>query len=289
MKKNLLPLIGIAFAVAILATAVFYGLFLSKFQAGPAGSSGPPVVVAARDLDRGTVLKPSDVKLVNWSGSAPVKGALSNPEQAAGLSLVAAVQENEPLTEARVASPASGGGLGIAAGKRAVSVHVVDSSGVVAMLRPGHKVDVQVVAAPNRENQEDVRIQTMLQRMEVLAVSTQMESSTGKFPGQVITLLATPSEADMLGLADSLARIRVTLRNPMDEQRNRLPSVTLPALFRHGAGTAMPPLMRAARRPVTAHAVQVKVSAPASAGAAPRLDSLTRGGCPCPPTPPSCR
>lgn len=268
MRKSLLPLLGIAFAVAILATLVFYGLFLSKFQSGSAANAGPPVVVAARDLERGTALKPTDVKLVNWGG-APVKGALSSPQQVAGLSLMGAVQENEPLTQARVASLKSGGGMGIAAGMRAVSVHVVDSSGVVAMLRPGHQVDVQVVAAPNSRQQEEVRIQTMLQRMEVLAVSTQLESSTGRFPGQVITLLATPAEADLLGLADSLARIRVTLRNPMDEQRQKLPSVGLPALFRPGSTASAPPLLRA--------------------GAARTLDPLTRGARTCPPAPPSCR
>jgi pilus assembly protein CpaB len=290
MKKSLLPLLGIAFAVAILATAVFYGLFLSKFQGGSAANSGPPVLVAARDLDRGAVLKTADVKVVNWGGSTPIKGALNSPEQVAGLSLIGAVQENEPLTEARVASQKTGGGLGIAAGMRAVSIHVVDSSGVVAMLRPGHNVDVQVVAAPNSQHQEEVRIQTMLQRMQVLAVSTQLENSTGRFPGQVITLLATPAEADLLGLADSLARIRITLRNPMDEQRQRLPSVALPALFHPGAASSTQPLLRAATKPTTPQATLVKISAPA--GATQALNALptpNRGAKTCPPAPPSCR
>jgi pilus assembly protein CpaB len=288
MRKSLLPLLGIAFAVAILATAVFYGLFLSKFQSGSAANQGPPVVVAARDLDRGTALKPADVKVVNWGG-APVKGALSSPEQVAGLSLMGAVQENEPLTQARVASAKSGGGVGIAAGMRAVSVHVVDSSGVVALLRPGHQVDVQVVAAPNSQRQEEVRIQTMLQRMEVLSVSTQLESSTGRFPGQVITLLATPAEADMLGLADSLARIRVTLRNPLDEQRQKLPSVGLPALFRPVSTWSAPPLLRAAAKPVAPVAVLVKASTAAPESGARTLDPPIRGARTCPPAPPSCR
>ena len=288
MRKNLLPLVGIAFAVAILATAVFYGLFLSKFQSGPAANAGAPVVVAARDLARGTALKPTDVKVVNWGG-APPKGVLSSPEQVAGLSLMGAVQENEPLTEARVASLKSGGGVGIAAGMRAVSVHVVDSSGVVAMLRPGHQVDVQVVAAPNSQHPEEVRIQTMLQRVEVLSVSTQLENSTGRFPGQVVTLLATPAEADLLGLADSLARLRVTLRNPMDEQRQKLSSVALPALFRPGSTASAPPLLRAGAKPFKPAAVLAKTSAPAPAGGARTLTTLTRGASTCPPAPPSCR
>jgi len=291
MRKSLLPLLGIALVVAILATAVFYGLFLSKFQSAPAANAGPTVVVAARDLQRGAVLKPTDVKVMNWSGAAPLKGAMSTPEQVAGMTLTAAVQENEPVTEARVASEKGGGGLGIASGMRAVSVHVVDSSGVVAMLQPGHKVDVQVVAAPNSQNQEDIRIQTMLQRMEVLAVSTHLESSTGRFPGQVITLLATPAEADMLGLADSLARIRITLRNPMDEQRGRLGSVGLPALFRPGvSGAAALPTMRAAAKPSTQpHATQVKVPLPAHAVGASTLTPVRGSASTCPPAPPSCR
>jgi len=288
MRKNLLPLLGIALAVAILATVVFYELFLSKFQLGSGAASGPPVVVAARDLDRGAVLKPEDVKVVNWNRSAPLKGALTRPEQVAGLNLITAVGENEPITEARVASRQGGGGLGIAAGMRAVSVHVVDSSGVVAMLRPGHRVDVQVVAAPNRDNQQDVRLQTVLQRMEVLAVSPQAENS-GRSAGQVITLLATPAEADMLGLADSLARIRVTLRNPMDEQRGRPSAMTLPVLFGQGKVAAVAsPLLRAAR-PVAPRALPLSASAPVRSTSTRALRPLGGGAETCPPTPPSCR
>jgi Flp pilus assembly protein CpaB len=218
-----------------------------------------------------------------------LKGALSSPAQVAGLRLMGAVQENEPLTEARVASAKSGGGVGIAAGMRAVSVHVVDSSGVVALLRPGHQVDVQVVAAPNSQQQEDVRIQTMLQRMEVLSVSTQLENSTGRFPGQVITLLATPAEADMLGLADSMARIRVTLRNPMDEQRQKLSPVGLPALFRPGSISPAPPQLRAASKPMASVAVLAKASTATRASGALTLDPPARGARTCPPVPPSCR
>jgi len=289
MRKNLLPLLGIALAVAILATVVFYGLFLSKFQLGSGTASGPPVVVAARDLDRGAVLKSEDVKVVNWNRSAPLKGALTRPEQVAGLNLITAVGENEPITEARVASRQGGGGLGIAAGMRAVSVHVVDSSGVVAMLRPGHRVDVQVVASPNRDNQQDVRLQTVLQHMEVLAVSPQAENSGGRSARQVITLLATPTEADMLGLADSVARIRVTLRNPMDEQRGRPSAMTLPVLFGQGKVAAVaPPLLRAAK-PVVPRALPVSASAQVRSTSARALRPLASGTETCPPTPPSCR
>src|ERR1035437_295947 len=58
-----------------------------------------------------------------------------------GLSVVQPIGENEPVTESRLTSRTSGAGagLGVPAGMRAISVHVVDSSGVVSLLRPGHK------------------------------------------------------------------------------------------------------------------------------------------------------
>jgi flagella basal body P-ring formation protein FlgA len=62
MKKNMVPLLGIAFIVAIISTGVFYGLFAGKLRS----SSELPshgIVVAARDLDRGTVIQASDLRI----------------------------------------------------------------------------------------------------------------------------------------------------------------------------------------------------------------------------------
>jgi hypothetical protein len=93
----------------------------------------------------------------------------------------------------------------------------------------------------------------------------------------------------MLGLADSLARIRVTLRNPLDEQRQKLPSVGLPALFRPVSTWSAPPLLRAAAKPVAPVAVLVKASTAAPESGARTLDPPIRGARTCPPAPPSCR
>jgi len=249
MKKSLLPLIGIAFAVALLATVLFYGLFFSRMQT-PVSHAGTPILVAARSLERGTELKPADVKIVTWGNAAAIKGSYTSPEQVMGLSLIQPLQENEPVTEARVASRTSGAGagLGIPAGMRAVSIHVVDSTGVVAMLRPGHKIDVQVVATPGRNQADDLRLRTMLQHIEVLSVNAQAELSSGRHNGQILTLLATPAEADLLGLADSMARLRVTLRNPLDHERRRPASVVQPALFEQGTAAETPRLVRVAAK-----------------------------------------
>jgi hypothetical protein len=62
MKRNMVPLLGIAFVVAIISTGVFYGLFAGKLRSS-SDLPGHAIVVAARDLDRGTVLQPGDFRV----------------------------------------------------------------------------------------------------------------------------------------------------------------------------------------------------------------------------------
>ena len=231
MKKNLVPLLGVAFVVATVATGVFYGLFAGKLRsASPARS----IVTAARNLERGTVLKPSDVKISAWGGAEMLKGQVTDLEKVTGLTVLESIQENEPVTESRLASRESGAGaaLGIPAGMRAVSIHVADATGVAGLLRAGHKVDVQVLSGRGGRNEGAEQLRTILQDAEVFAVSRQPEATPGRAWPAVITLLAGPVEADMLGLADAGASIRLVLRNPLDDGKPPRQRLALAGLFR---------------------------------------------------------
>jgi len=222
MKRNLVPLLVIAFVVAIVSTGIFYGLFVARLKAGPI-STGKSIVVAARNLDRGTVLQAADVKLAAWGGADAPQGAFTDLNPVAGLTLIAPLQENEPVLQSRVASGASGAGagLGIAPGMRAISVHATDSSGIVSLLKPGFRVDVQLVS-----NQAELR--TILQNIEVLGVNS---AGDGHGASPVITLLVDPEGADMAGLGDSTAHLRLTLRNPLDDAKRDLRRVTVPGML----------------------------------------------------------
>jgi Flp pilus assembly protein CpaB len=222
MKRNLVPLLVIAFVVAIISTGIFYGLFVARLRSG-ASTTGKSIVVAARNLDRGAVLQAADVKLIAWGGADTPPGAYSAVGSVTGLSVIAPLQENEPVLQSRVASAASGAGagLGIAPGMRAISIHASDSSSIVAMLRPGLRVDVQLVS-----NQAELR--TILQNVEVLAVNA---GGDGHGPNPVITLLVDPEGADMAGLGDSTAHLRLTLRNPLDDAKPDLRRVTVPGML----------------------------------------------------------
>src|SRR5262245_60358633 len=137
MKKNLVQLLGIAFVVAIVATGIFYGLFVSKLQSGSRSASGQSIVVAARAIDRGTALQKTDLKLATWPGGEIPKGAFTSVEGATGATVLHPHAENEPVLQSRLATAAggatgTGGDLGIPTGMRAISVQVVSSSGIVS-------------------------------------------------------------------------------------------------------------------------------------------------------------
>jgi len=235
MKRNIVPLLGIAVVVAILSTAVFYGLFAGKLHSASAESSGQPIVVASRDLERGKVLEAADLKVAQFKGG--LAGSFSSTGQLVGASLVAAVKQNEPLLEERVVTrtPGSGSSNGsVPSGERALSIRISESEGVVGLLRPGSRVDVQAVQ--DRPNGSELR--TILQNVEVVAVnSTQGNGNRG--PVSAVTVLVKPDDADLLAVADTGARLRLALRNPLDEQTGPRRALSVGTVFQ-GASVEQP-------------------------------------------------
>jgi pilus assembly protein CpaB len=228
MKRNLAPLLGVAFVVAVLSTVIFYGLFVSKLKSAPVLR----VVVAAKPLRPGLTIAKSDLSTISWSGAEVPRGMMDDPARVTGQIVLQPIDEGEPILESRLAS-ASGARLGVPSGMRAVSVHVSDSSGVLALLKPGYRVDIQVFAVRQGEKLIDSEARTAFQNIPVLAINLQPESSSlGGFNAPVVTLLASPAEADGLGAADSFGRIRLILRNPIDSGREAKPVIPFNSVLR---------------------------------------------------------
>jgi pilus assembly protein CpaB len=290
MKRNIVPLLGIAFVVAIISTGVFYGLFAGRMKSASMDTPGQSIVVAARDLDRGTVVQAKDLRVSKLSGA--LQGSFSKVDDAVGVTLLEAVHQSEPLFQDRVASqdPKSGpAGAGVPSGMRAVSLRVSESTGIVSLLRKGTRVDVQAVL----ERSGTTELRTVLQNVEVLAVGSQLEPVGGnRPPAPVVTVLARAQDADAVALADSGARIRVALRNPLDDATSTRHSLGLTALF-NGASAVSPEVQQASKpgsgKPVAApsaafeHPVQLHVqvlgaSAMALGVIESKLAGLTRPG-----------
>jgi Flp pilus assembly protein CpaB len=117
---------------------------------------------------------------------------------------------------------------------RAVSVHVSDSSGVLTQLAPGQKVDVQVLITRKTGNAEP-ELRTILEGVRVLSVSPQPEPSSQGSNLPAVTLLTNPADADVLALADSGARVRLALRNPLDDATRPRTALTFDSILRGSA------------------------------------------------------
>ena len=243
MKKNVLQLLGIAFVVAIAATGIFYGLLAGKLRESGAAAT-QTLLIAVTDLSPGTVLSEKNVQLGAWAGAQAPPGAFSEAQKAMGMTVTAFIYAGEPVTAQRVASADNGSGsaLGVRSGMRAVSVHVSEPAGVVGMLRGGHRVDVQVILTRGPAGEPAVK--TILQNVEVLDNSHAQGTPRGT---PVITLLASPADADVLALADSAASVRLLLRSPLDTARARSAALSMPALFRESA-TERPAVVEVATR-----------------------------------------
>ncbi len=235
MKRNMVPLLGIAFVVAIISTGIFYGLFAGKLRSS-SDIAGHSVIVAARDLDRGTVIQASDLRV--WQASGILAGSFSKLDDAVGATLLTPLKADEPLLAERVVSRVSPGGGPqggmVPSGMRAISIRVSESDGLLSLLRPGARVDLQAVTDRDVNR---VELRNVLQNVEVLEV-TPPDPNSSRAAGAVVTVLTHAQDADVVALSDAGAKIRVTLRNPFDQGTTLPHAMALASVFSNQTSSA---------------------------------------------------
>ncbi len=204
------------------------------------------LVVAARDLEVGSIVSASDVRVVDWPGDALPPGYASTPSEVLGRGVVTPIRVNEPLLGSKLADKEAGGGLSIVIpeGMRALSVRVDDVTAVAGFVGPGKRVDVLVTMGGRGNESGFTRV--VLQNISVLAAGQQVQQDLNGRPQtvSVMTLLVTPEEAEVLALASVEGRIQLALRNTLDTSEITTPGARVAQLLSRGA--PQPP----ARRPV---------------------------------------
>ena len=224
MKKNILPLVIIAMVVAVISTGIFYGLIVSRMDGSPKASATLRYV-STKDLEKGHVIVADDFRL----SAAPDPGAPApnKPEDLIGRTTKDAISANAVLTEHLLSPFAQRGlGSGIPDGMRAVTVHISDSSSVVQLLHPGDRVDVQALINRNRNGETDLELRTLLQNATVFNIAG--ADATGNMQGRaVLTVLSSPQDSERLSVADAGARLRVVLRNSVDQKVQASGAVSL--------------------------------------------------------------
>jgi len=135
--------------------------------------------------------------------------------------VIANIYSGEAIVDNRLAPMGSGGGLAatIKEGMRACAIRVDEVVGVAGFVTPGMRVDVLVSGVPpGQGNNAQTETRTILQNIEVLSAGTDIQKDAEGKPQQVqvVNLLVTPEEAQVLSLASGQMHIQLVLRNPLD-------------------------------------------------------------------------
>src|ERR1700728_632488 len=258
MNRSRLLMIG---AVA-LALGVLVALFVYRNLQGRVSASSDPgadVIVAADDIQVGARVEEHDVRLVKYPASALPAGTFNTRGKVLGRGVILPISRGEFLLPSKLAPDNAGAGLAalIPPGMRAVSVRVNEVVSVAGFVGPGTRVDVLLTGTPNGSSESQTN--TVLQNVAVIASGHTLErNAAGEAQSTpVITLLASPDDAERLTLASSEGHIQLALRNPLDTQQEGVPAVKSNSLY----NTPSEPAPAAKPRSTSKH---VPVQAPPS-------------------------
>ena len=213
--KNARPWLIIMISVLVGAAAV---LLAARWVGQQANIATQKVVVASRDLDVGTRLRPDMVQVVEWPAGASLKEPFVATDKVLDRVINSQVLRGEPILASRLAAPGEKGGLSavLEEGRRAITVRVNEIVGVAGFALPGNYVDVMVNTADDA-NKPVSKI--VLERILVLAVA-QDTTVTGDAKPRIVnavTLQVTPQEAEKIDLARSVGSLSLVLRSQVDK------------------------------------------------------------------------
>lgn len=263
MNRRLLNILLIAFVIAAGCSYIVFRLVGNRLSG--ARQTTTHVIAAAKDVKLGAVLRDADLTTIEISGTLP-KGAILRKEDAIGRGVISNLYMGEPILENRLAAPGSGGGLAatIPQGMRAAAVKVNEVVGVAGFVTPGMRVDVLITGNPPgaTNSSQGSLVRTLLQNIEVLSAGTDIQRDAEGKPlqVQVVNLLVTPTQAEILSLASNETHIQLVLRNPLDTKLDKPPGTATAQLFSDAVlPKAAVPVRQAAPKPPPSHVYLVEV------------------------------
>ena len=213
-RQKKLLIFGACWVSAALLTWFVYATTVA-----PRAEKQVRVVVAAHDLGLGTLLKTSDLKLVNVLEKDAPKGVVLKASDALNRVILYPLLANEPILATKLSGTTTVEGLSstIQPGYRAVAVQITDASGVAGLIQTNSRVDV-LFTRPG--TMTEASTSTILQNIKVLSVGRLTPTGATVDPraprSPVVTLVMSPADAQKLELAKNEGKISLSLRNPID-------------------------------------------------------------------------
>ncbi len=245
---------------------------------------GPQVLVAARDLPAGSLLRESDMKWQAWS-EEPKEHMLikeqTNVDDYVGALSRGALRAGEPIMGNRVFRTHEQGFLSaaLAPGMRAISLKITPVSGLAGLIFPGDHVDVIVahnVPVPGADGQNrDRRVsETIVTNTRVLALDQKTdEKVTEPKIADVATLEVNPKDAEKIALiADWNSTVSLVLRSLTDNLAETEAAKAAASPVKPDEEKPLADIGKAAEPIVTDPGIALNANAPSPEVSAPQED-----------------
>ena len=218
-NKRLLFVLAGATVFGLLA-AVSVNRYLSNAQAFSRNMN--EVVVAKVDIPLGSTIVAEQLTKVPLPANAVPDGAFNSAEKLVNRVAVVNIAAREPVTDFKLAPEGSAGGLSsvIPEGYRAMTVKVDDVIGVAGFLRPGAMCDVLTVIEQGDAGRRNPISKIVLQNVKVLASGQNIDKPKDQREAEqvkAVTLQVTPDQAEKLALASTEGKLRLVMRNSIDQ------------------------------------------------------------------------
>lgn len=193
-----------------------------------------PVVIADADISSGTALKPNMMRVTNWPKRLTPPQAATTVAQVDNRVVTVPLVKGEPILLSKLAPEGTAAGLGglIRGEMQAFTVKVDDVSGVAGFIHPGARVDVLMIM-PSIQNVNEHLSKLILQDLKVLTAGQTWEQTGNNKPVLVntVTLEVTPQQSEILNLASTQGKIRLTLRSTANKTVTPTSGITTSYFF----------------------------------------------------------
>lgn len=259
--------------IATLAVAILLGIVAvllvrnylspkpsSHFQA--AGGGTAQVVVASTPIARGEALAAPQLKVVDFPVASVPAGSFQSLSQLNGVGpnarlALRPIAANEPILADLISTPGARSILSSALpdGLRAVSFRSNETAGVAGFVLPGDHVDILLTRTISGGERVNAVTQAVAEDILVMAVDQSNDDQADKpVVARTVTVEATPVQAGLITLAQSVGALSMTLRHVSDSAPLQHKVVTSAELGPLAAPKDEPAATVAPPRPVVAKA-----------------------------------
>lgn len=284
MQQRNLIIIGIAVFIGLIAVYLantYFSGVQERQDRVAAENQMAQIVVATQNMQFGTSLASTNLRLANWPANSVPQGAFVSIEEAmrGGRVALRPIAIGEPILADKVSGEGGRATLAsiIPEELRAVSIPVNQVTGVAGFVRAGDVVDVMLTRQIPGEGstQADKMTTVVLENVYVLAIDqVASEKETEPKVGQTATVQTDIIGAQKLALAREVGSLSLTLRNVENQAVGGTRTVTVADLG--GAGFYIPAKDRTAASAPAPAAVNTAGGAVRRAPTGPTM-SIVRG------------